>query len=122
MGERASVALATGLYSSVEGIELANVGGQATLQGVTAGGAVVSKFAVCMAGIGCILSVGDCIFSWVNGNPKRSECNSLIEKITSAMHDIVKFRIKTNCDEWRVVKFKNVYSGKMMDVSNGKFE
>jgi len=121
-GQRASVGLTAGLASSVEGINFANTGGQAVLTGVKAGGQVVSKFAVAMAGLGCVISLGDCILSWVNGNPKRSECNSLIEKINKAMKDIITFRIKTNSDEYRVVSFKNKYSGKYLDVSNGKFE
>jgi len=97
-GGRASVAIGSGLAASVEGMSFANQGGQAVLAGVRTGGIVVSKFGVALGALGVVFSVGDCVYSWVVGNPKRAELKGLITQIDSAMEGIIKFRKLAHID------------------------
>jgi len=121
--EQVNVSLSTGLVSSMEGVNLGtSSAGTLNIFGLELTGLAIKGFGQAMGCLGSLLSINDTIWSWVNGNPKRKEIRSLINKINNAMNSIIEFRLKTNMDEFRIVKFKNVNSGKYLDVANGAFE
>lgn len=84
-GTRASVSLGTGIAQSMEGVNFAKVGGQTVVNGVASTASTVSKLSVTLGVLGSFVAIGDAIFSWVVGNPKRNEVNAMIAKIDESL-------------------------------------